>query len=105
MLIDGRCSVALASNCTRNESPRLIGKALSPTCCKLLSFFSRSCIWIAKCWTQSDAVCDSCCLQNSSHKSIAGKGGSTMKKLFLIALAFMFALVGSELAAAHDVAA
>ena len=28
-----------------------------------------------------------------------------MKKLFLIALAFMFALVGSELAAAHEVAA
>src|SRR6266566_5120124 len=35
----------------------------------------------------------------------AGKGGSTVKKLFLIALAFMFALVGSELAAAHEVAA
>jgi hypothetical protein len=30
------------------------------------------------------------------------KGRSTMKKLFLIALAFMFAFAGSELAAAHN---
>ncbi|PYS28323.1 MAG: hypothetical protein DMF75_18965 [Acidobacteria bacterium] len=35
----------------------------------------------------------------------SGKGRSTMKKLFLTALAFMFALVGSELAAAHNAAA
>ncbi|PYS34887.1 MAG: hypothetical protein DMF75_05210 [Acidobacteria bacterium] len=32
------------------------------------------------------------------------KGRSTMKKLFLIALAFMFTLAGSELAAAHNAA-
>src|SRR5205807_3234530 len=39
------------------------------------------------------------------EKSISGKRGrSTMKKLFLIALAFMFAFAGSELAAAHNAA-
>src|SRR5437667_12889172 len=43
---------------------------------------------------------------NQFEKSISGKRGrSTMKKLFLIALAFMFALAGSELAVAHDAAA